>query len=380
MSLFSFASWSRVQGSRDDDWADRVSHLWTVVLLAAFTLLVSSAQYVGDPIQCWCPAQFTSECPFTGHLLSVCWQIPNLIWRLLNNTSGLNMDRLVQLAESTQMGKPEDREKTIYQVARYLDRWLKAHRQYRFNLLVRMRQRLSSVFCFWLAKREGRFLTGFYLFIKLLYVVNSICQFFILNGFLSMDFNVYGFEMMRLLAENGELKDSPRFPRVTLCDFEIRQLQNLQRYTVQCVLPINLFNEKIFLFLWFWLLIVAIVACGSYVSWLYYILVGENRYRYAKKYLVINDHIHNKMDSKLARKFANEYLRDDGIFVLRVVSKNSSELVLTDLVKDLWRLYKENPVDNKLRKKDMRSDVINGNVKPTTEMDEEEMLEFGDHV
>ena len=298
------------------------------------------------------------------------------------------MDRLVSLAESTQMGKPEDREKTIFQVARYLDRWLKAQRQYHFNLLVRVRQRLSNVFCFWLAKREGRFLTGFYMFVKLLYVFNVISQFFILNAFLSMEFSVYGWEVLQALMVNGELDDTPRFPRVTLCDFEIRQMGNLQRYTVQCVLPINLFNEKIFIFLWFWLLLVSIVSVGSYISWLYYTLVGVNRYRYAKKYLRMNDHIKNQMDGKLARRFADEYLRDDGIFVLRVVGKNSSELVLTDLVNDLWKLYKDNPIQKKEKKsflslRNMKnSKNSNGklrNIKPTTDMDEEELKEIG-HV
>ena len=185
-----------------------------------------------------------------------------------------------------------------------------------------------------------------------------------------MDFNVYGFEVMKTLLENGELSDTPRFPRVTLCDFDIRQLQNLQRYTVQCVLPINLFNEKIFIFLWFWLFVVAIVSCGSYVSWLYYVLVGSNRYRYAKKYLSMHGHIENTVDTKLARKFADEYLRDDGIFVLRIVGKNSSELVLGDLVSNLWRIYKENPIQCKDKAYCTKKDFQNGHG-PHTAIDEE---------
>ncbi|BFZ21820.1 hypothetical protein BsWGS_24859 [Bradybaena similaris] len=414
MSLYAFASWSRIQGSKDDDWADRVSHLWTVGVLAMFTLLVSSVQYVGDPIHCWCPAQFTGA--YVGYTKSVCWisntyyiptdemiprniaareekeisyyqwvpiiflfqalmfKIPNLIWRMLNSTGGLNMDRLVQLAESTQLGKPDDREKITYQVAKYLDRWLKAHRQYHYNLMVRLRQRFANVFCFWFAKREGKFLTGFYLFIKALYAANVIGQFFILNSFLSMDFSWFGYEVLYKLFKEGEFTNSPRFPRITLCDFEIRQLQNLQRYTVQCVLPINLFNEKIFIFLWFWYFLVAVIATVSYLSWLYYVLIGYNRYRYVKKYLKICDNIRNEKDLKFAKKFADEYLRDDGVFILRVIAKNSSELVVTDIVNSLWVLYRESPHTVKQSDKRIRELKPNGKaLAPTMEMDEDEL-------
>jgi hypothetical protein len=58
------------------------------------------------------------------------------------------------------------------------------------------------------------------------------------------EYSVYGFEVVNSLYEGEDWTYSPRFPRVTLCDFEIRQMTNLQRWTVQCVLPVNLFNEK----------------------------------------------------------------------------------------------------------------------------------------
>uniref|UniRef100_A0A0B7AXD1 Innexin n=1 Tax=Arion vulgaris TaxID=1028688 RepID=A0A0B7AXD1_9EUPU len=391
MTLFSFASWSLIQGNNDDDWADRVSHLWTVGVLALFAVMVSSVQYVGDPIQCWCPSEFTAA--QVAYVKSVCWtsntyfipigdtipsnhrertdaelsyyqwvpiiflfqalmfKIPNLIWRMLNNTGGLNMDKLVQLVEGTQIGKPEDREKITYQIAKYLDRWLKARRQYHYNLLVRMRQKFANIFCFWFAKREGKYFVGLYVFIKGLYVANVIGQFYLLNAFLSTNFSVYGFEVMHKIAKYGEYTDSHRFPRITLCDFDNRQLSNIHRYTVQCVLPINLFNEKIFIFLWFWLVLVAVIACGSYALWLYYVLIGYNRLRYVKKYLKIGDNIRCEKDSKFAQKFADEYLRDDGVFVLRVLSKNSSEIILTELVNSLWILFRENPHTNKPRDK-----------------------------
>ena len=42
---------------------------------------------------------------------------------------------------------------------------------------------------------------------------------------------------------------------------------NLHRYTVQCVLMINMFNEKIFMFLWFWFVLVLVIFCGSLIYW-----------------------------------------------------------------------------------------------------------------
>jgi hypothetical protein len=58
ISVRSFATYARLKGRYDDDWIDRLNHLYTTIIFIIFTIVVSTKQYVGEPIHCWCPAEF----------------------------------------------------------------------------------------------------------------------------------------------------------------------------------------------------------------------------------------------------------------------------------------------------------------------------------
>ena len=56
---------------RDDVSVDRLSHQYSPTLFMLFSIVVSVKQYVGAPIECWCPAQFTqSHVDYTN---AICW-------------------------------------------------------------------------------------------------------------------------------------------------------------------------------------------------------------------------------------------------------------------------------------------------------------------
>ncbi len=63
-----------------------------------------------------------------------------------------------------------------------------------------------------------------YLFVKALYVVNIIGQFFLLNGFLGSSYNLWGIQVFNDLVHGREWQESGVFPRVTLCEYVSFQL------------------------------------------------------------------------------------------------------------------------------------------------------------
>ncbi|KAK3734303.1 hypothetical protein RRG08_058458 [Elysia crispata] len=515
--LGSFATYARLKGRYDDDWIDRLNHLYTTIILIIFTIVVSTKQYVGEPIHCWCPAQFEdshvdytnnvcwvsntyyvhfnddpprdwklpyeSEIQYyqwvpmillfqallfkdicketefvdtmnestvdrstrkalllfvrcckqrrcliqrnfldltlltstrgsvsclawltflflffstcSGHVTTalqvaytnnVCWvantyyvpfehalprgptkpskaeieyyqwvpmillfmalmfKVPCILWRILTASAGVNLDKIVTLAAETAYVAPDDRDRTIKHIVRYMDRWIENAREYRSGCFIRLRQQISKYCCIVWGKRYGNYLVTLYMFIKLLYLGNAIGQLFILNEFLGTNFNVYGFEVIDHLARGESWSESPKFPRITHCFFKIRQLQNVHDYTVQCVLPINLFNEKIFIFIWFWLVFVATLSSFNFLIWIYTMIFRQHRLRYLKKFLRINDCYKSELDKKMAVKFCEQYLRQDGIFVLRLVGKNANDVLVSELILQLWNHYRNKPL------------------------------------
>ena len=381
---------------QDDDFADRLSHRYSVGILILFCILVGSSQFVGNPIACWTPAQFTGAMvqytnyicwiastyyvptddtlpnpneprksminyyqwvPFILGLMALLFYLPYVIWHLMAKPSGLDAKSVMKIIYSMDPSNNDSRDKTMRNTVKLIDRAIDYHRDYYdLTFIGRIRRKLSR--CFLPNNRSGYYISALYMFIKLLYVVNVCGQFFMLNMFMGPDFNIYGFQVIRDLVQRKNFWESPRFPRVTMCDFVIRTLgENNHRNTIQCTLPINLFNEKIFIFIWFWLFVVAAMSVYSMFTWLF-TFTSSSRMSFIKRYLKVNDrlgyvsHHHSGsttsssshlIDSKILDAFLYEYLKHDGVFLLRIVKKNSNDIVTGELVCALWDNFKRYP-------------------------------------
>ena len=292
--------------------------------------------------------------PFILLLQALMFYSPSIIWHSFSTKTGFDIGTLVKSVNNMEHLNPEVREKTLRYLAKHMDKALEVQREVTPGAFGGV-TKFFSKFCLLclFGKRQGNYLLAVYLLTKLLFIGNVIGQLFLLNKFLGNKYNLYGFEVLMNLFDSTqsttnsiEIVESPRFPCVTMCHFQVRFLgDNIHDYVVQCALPINLFNEKIFLIIWFWLIYVSSASIYGFFLWIWYALPW-NRISFLKKYLKLMDRLsREKFDKKMFRTFGEHYLKQDGVLVLRLIGKNSNQVIMGEIMSALWDHFKRNQDD-----------------------------------
>jgi hypothetical protein len=90
-------------------------------------------------------------------------------------------------------------------------------------------------------------------FLNLLVVLANI---YVTDLFLGRAFSTYGPKVLAYLDEDSEFRTDPLatvFPKMTKCIFHLfGPSGNVMRFDALCIMPMNILNEKIFVFLYFW--------------------------------------------------------------------------------------------------------------------------------
>ncbi|CAF1601300.1 unnamed protein product [Adineta ricciae] len=375
----------------DDVFIDRLNHRYTVTMILVFAAIITTQQYFGSPITCWVPAQFTNGyekyandicwimntyyvpmehdiphaettryermlkyyqwSPFILLFMALCFYFPRMLWRSLNNKSGLDIEKLVDAALKQEQ-QVEEREKAVD----YIVNSIRVYIENRYTSPAQHPNHVKSIpqkfwynVTFWRHRHLSAFIVILFTFVKFLFLFNSLVQIFLLNAFLGNEYHLFGIEVIIKFMRGLDWGESKRFPRVTLCDFHIREIGIIHRYTVQCVLPINLFNEKIFLILWFWIILLATFNICDFISWLLRILRVDGRSAYVRRKLALNravsrdsadgrvksdgDQLYEKLRT---RAFVRDYLQEDGCFALRLLARNGQDIIVGDIIDKLY--------------------------------------------
>lgn len=70
-ALRTLLSVRELRSGHDDDLSDRLTRKFTTSMLVVLALVVTTKQFVGEPINCWCPAHFTDS--HRHYANTICW-------------------------------------------------------------------------------------------------------------------------------------------------------------------------------------------------------------------------------------------------------------------------------------------------------------------
>lgn len=391
----------------NDFFTDRLVHLHTTKMLLIFILLATLKQFFDSPINCWVPAElkryedymnrfcwlkgtFYVNQNYEANTLNIearnesllhyyrwvyfflifqafLFYLPRVIWhfitqRLLDYDLFNLVDAACQHESSHHTGKEDVANILTYiqkmvrndfaQISKtkrefeHIDRLIKhqdsknKNKNDRSYELYEFRNLRVSV---------GRsLLTYTYVAVKCLYLFIACWQVHMMNVFLSSKKHAfYGYEILSNIlqgqADLGYRSDSKVFPRITICDVTTTEVGAHHTYTVQCVLSFNLFNERIYAFLWFWIFCVLIpFQLIDLLGWLKRIVLGSwHRHQWVKARVSVFNEIRTPRDKFLLKLFTELYLGQDGVFVLRLVETNSNAVVIADAFNQMWLQFKE---------------------------------------
>uniref|UniRef100_A0A914MUA5 Innexin n=1 Tax=Meloidogyne incognita TaxID=6306 RepID=A0A914MUA5_MELIC len=359
---------------QSNDIIDRLNYQYTAIMLSFAAITLAATQYVGKPIQCWVPPEFTGawekyaetycfvkgtyflpmddlhiddsyaarENIFIGYYQwvplvlaaqALFFYLPSFLWKAFNFNTGINVKSVLNSAALVK--KKFDKNTRNAQVDKAATHILEA-------LEMQRELKTSTTLLSSLGKRAGVFLTVLYLFTKFLYVANILSQFLILNAFLGPQYTYWGFGILKDIWNGREWSESGHFPRVTMCDFNVRVLGNIHRWTVQCVLMINMFNEKVFVFFWFWFLFVGVLSLLGLFYWSTATILPGCKRAFITKYLRcmgVIEQTSNAFEIHLVNNFI-DFLRTDGVFLLRMIQTNGGDLLVGEIITSLFERYK----------------------------------------
>ncbi|CAI2315340.1 unnamed protein product [Caenorhabditis sp. 36 PRJEB53466] len=357
---------SFLQPQADDDIFDRLHYYYTTTFLLLTAVLISLKMFGGRPIECWLPAEYKSSwedytemycwarntyvtafeddnlpevvsyyqwVPFFLVYVALSFYAPCLLWRLFNDKSGIRLRDIMSFANDKANVVPTTRTANIRGLAAHLSSVFK----HRFRLGEKHPYH-HKVFRFLNIRYYESYLTYMYLGIKCMFLMNVLLQMYLMSRFLELDSHrYYGYGFLYDLVFGRGWKESSNFPVVTYCDMQIRILGHVQRHTVQCVLVINIFTEKIFFMLWLWYTVLSFFSFGSILYWIFSSIPFDKRRQFVARRLEMADvHFERGRYKMELDEFVRDYIKIDGIFVLHMITIHSGVLMCTDIVDTMW--------------------------------------------
>lgn len=200
-----------------------------------------------------------------------------------------------------------------------------------------------------------------YIFIKFLIFVIVLGIFFTMNSIMSTQTSEFFYlkeVLVHFFSGDSELNKhhSKFFPKVAVCEVRIKESNAIATnhlYTFECVLPNNLFNEKIFMILYLWITLLLIpVTIFELLKWCKFLLYREtnSNYKFLVNHLKKCRYYNPRKDGFLMQLFIQYYIYSNGFFMIRLLESNSNYIIISDFVSYLWENFKVRILQNESKK------------------------------
>ncbi|TKR92084.1 hypothetical protein L596_006800 [Steinernema carpocapsae] len=181
----------------------------------------------------------------------------------------------------------------------------------------------------------GRTLVLSNIVVKWLYVVNACGQFWFLSRFVGGGRGLaWGLEAVLRLHRDMR---SYVFPIEASCRVKLFEDSNWNEHVMQCLLPWNMYHEKIFIFLWFWLIFVAVM---SFLSALYttgWYFFPQRKGHFMATLLLASPRVYTKnLDETAVSTFAVDKIGADGLLLLSFIKERCGTIIAGQMAYELW--------------------------------------------
>ncbi|WKX92528.1 hypothetical protein Q1695_010510 [Nippostrongylus brasiliensis] len=329
----------------DVDSTDRLKYVYTPWILCGTAFLVFAKEYVGQSIQCWAPRQWAGG-----------WEQYAEQYCLVENTYFVKMND----SHLPAVEERENREIRYYQWVPFVlllqALFLYLPRFFWKQLCSLIKIDLSSVT---VALRNqakkldappamesmlkpirrsvwGYKLTLALLFSKMLSIAVIVGQILFIGWFMGAGY-LHGLRVVVDVLSGRQWEESGNFPRVTFCDLEVRELGGaVHRWSLQCVLMINMFNEKIFVFLWWWFCVLLFISILNLFRWLIRLAFDSQR---SFVTAVLESAVDDDFDNRDVSEFCRTTLKTDGVTIVRLIEENATIYQAADFLFPLWQEF-----------------------------------------
>ncbi|CAB3407482.1 unnamed protein product [Caenorhabditis bovis] len=384
------------------DSIDRLHFYITVIILTVFTLLTGAKQHFGNPIDCMLTKEVDdikswndyihSYClmhgtyrynysnigynfpgytetttvpyyqwvPFFFAVQVFCFVLPHWIWTWMQKLLYLDMAMIVgythDLLSEKDMGAYKNKVTSLIS-------YTYDHFKYR---------RLHKVGYFAFIFMHPAFACYLYIITKMLFLFNALLQLKIVSSFLGFKnwtwgFDIiYQFSMDRIYGEGplqmaasenkyqyGAFNQFKHFPILVACDF--RTYPSLARIfannTAQCIIPMNIVNEKLFVFIWIWFILLIGVTFIGTLGWIFKLL--DKRTSESMIFQLLKDHggsdsedgkpgfryVGKRNGSDYRYDFVHKFLGADGILLIHFMRGKCGTLQTQIVIDGLYSRF-----------------------------------------